>query len=83
MRRTWAQPTFPFTAAALFALRAQASEAQLKEARAQVQASEPMLNELRVQARASDDRARADERARASETLLLQLLPAAGSTARP
>ena len=70
--------------AALFALRAQASEvqaqaseAQLKDARAQAQASEAMLNEVRALARASE------ERARASETLLLQLLPAAGSTARP
>jgi hypothetical protein len=40
------------------------------------QASEAMLNEVRAMARASE------ERARASETLLLQLLPAAGSTAR-
>jgi hypothetical protein len=70
--------------AALFALRARASEAQaqaseamLKDARAQVQASEAMLNEVRAQARASE------ERARASETLLLRLLPAAGATARP
>jgi hypothetical protein len=45
--------------AALFALRAQASEL--------------MLNEVRAQARASE------ERARASEALLLQLLPAAGT----
>ena len=70
--------------AALFALRAQASEAQaqaseaqLKDARAQMQASEAMLNEVRALARASE------ERARASETLLSRLLPAAGSTARP
>lgn len=48
--------------AALFALRAQASEL--------------MLNEQRALARASE------ERARTSEALLLQLLPAAGSTVR-
>lgn len=48
--------------AALFALRAQASEL--------------MLDEVRALARASE------ERARASEALLLKLLPAAGSTAK-
>ena len=40
------------------------------------QVSEAMLNDVRAAARASE------ERARASEALLLQLLPAAGSTAR-
>ncbi|MDE2271386.1 MAG: hypothetical protein KGJ94_05315 [Xanthomonadaceae bacterium] len=49
--------------AALSALRAQAREALLNEARAQAQASE--------------------ERARASEALLLKMLPALGSTAGP
>jgi hypothetical protein len=67
--------------AALFALRAQASEEQLNEARAQARASEAMLNDVRTQAEA---RVLAlEERARASEALLLQLLPAAGATARP
>jgi len=81
--------------AALFALRAQELEARAKESEAMVreveararesdaraQASEAMLNEVRAQAAA---RVLAiEERARASEALLLQLLPAAGSTARP
>lgn len=70
--------------AALFALRAQASEAQaqasearLKQAQAQAQASEALLNEVRAQARASE------ERARASEALLSRMLPALGSAAGP
>jgi hypothetical protein len=69
--------------AALFALQAQSSEAQaqageaqLKEAQAKAQASEAMLDAVHALARASE------ERARASEALLLQLLPAAGSTNR-
>ncbi|MDE2245110.1 MAG: GAF domain-containing protein [Xanthomonadaceae bacterium] len=66
--------------AALFALRAQATEEQLSAVRAQAQASEAMLNDVRAQAEA---RVLAiEERARASEALLLQLLPAAGSTAQ-
>lgn len=66
--------------AALFALRAQATEEQLSAVRAQAQASEAMLNDVRAQAEA---RVLAiEERARASEALLLQLLTAAGSTAQ-
>ncbi len=68
--------------AALFALRAQASEVQaqasearLKQAQAQAQASEALLNEVRAQARASE------ERARASEALLLRMVPALGPAA--
>ena len=67
--------------AALFALRAQASEEQLNEASARARASEAMLNDVRTQAEA---RVLAiEERARASEALLLQLLTVGGSTARP
>ena len=67
--------------AALFALRAQASEEQLNEVSARARASEAMLNDVRTQAEA---RVLAiEERARASEALLLQLLTVGGSTARP
>ena len=67
--------------ASLFALRARVTEEQLSEVRAQAQAREAMLNDVRAQAEA---RVLAiEERARASEALLLQLLPAAGSTAKP
>ena len=67
--------------AALFALRAQATEEQLSKVRAQAQASEAMLNDVRAQAEA---RVLAiEERARASEALLLQLMPAAGPTVKP
>ena len=81
--------------AALFALRAQELEARAKESEAmvlevaararesdaKVQASEAMLNLARAQAEA---RVLAlEERARASEALLLKLLPAGDSPARP
>ncbi|MDE2271567.1 MAG: hypothetical protein KGJ94_06230, partial [Xanthomonadaceae bacterium] len=56
--------------AAMFALRAQATEAR-------AQASEAMLNEVRAQAEARS--LALEERARASEALLSGMLPAHGS----
>ena len=70
--------------AALFALRAQASEAELKETRAQAHASEALLNDVRAeaQARAQVSEAMLNE-ARAREETLLDTLRAFGATARP
>jgi hypothetical protein len=70
--------------AALFALRAQELEAQVKE-------SEARIREIEVRARECDSKAQASEtmlnelraQARVSEALLLRMLPSPGSTLRP